>query len=254
MRKPTREKKKGGRKREGEREYARTRVRDTEREREKESSLANNPFLPRSRFGARELPPATIVPTTFTPSPHLVGGHYSSHISRTPRYGWFSRLPFCSPVGHDGDDGYSSRNRVESRMILVYVHSIIRLIPRFLSSFRYFPPDFHAEYFLLILIDSTRRDIRSTDLLVENTGVFPWLFYPFVFFHSRSFFVQDFRHPTAGFHWRACIERTLTPFADVDRSVTTRNNLGQSRPRPPPPSVRGIHALSAVAFNRKKRL
>lgn len=36
MRKPTREKKKkGGRKREGEREYARTRVRDIERERKR---------------------------------------------------------------------------------------------------------------------------------------------------------------------------------------------------------------------------
>lgn len=113
-------------------------------------------------------------------------------------------------------------SRDKSRMILpdvcIFDHS---------SFFWYFPADlqYFWIYFLQpgVLIESTPSGIRSSLQIPykEIAIYFSGYFTPLSSSIPDPFFVEDFRHPTAGFHWRDCIERTLTPFADVVRSVTT---------------------------------
>ena len=59
----------------------------------------------------------------------------------------------------------------------------------------------------------------------------------------------------AGYHWRACIERTLTPFADVGRNTSANLDPVSLLPSPFRPwNPHAFRRVSDVAFNRKKRL
>ena len=73
-----------------------------EKQRERER-LANNPFCLDPVSELESFLPRPLCRQLLPPS---LGGHYSSHISRTRRHRWFSRLPFL--FARHAADGHSS--------------------------------------------------------------------------------------------------------------------------------------------------
>lgn len=153
-------------------------------------------------------------------------------------------------------------SRVESRMILsdtrIFHHSINSSFPFlvllifsyiFIYSCGIFSPSTilililgEAIFAQLIYSNYNKTLLRDCKYSAKRL-VFLWLFYPFVLFHPRS--IPRGRLPSP--NRQGTIDVLASSGHWLPSSVATPRPISTPSPSSPPPSVRGIHTLSAVS-------